>query len=600
MTAKRFVLLALGAVLLACQSSNNSKRIGIDNDTWLFAFDSSNVGIEQHWYSDSASRSGWTRSRSGYWPDIDGRDYDGAGWYASTFTIQDTADRQAIFFGGVDDNAEVWIDGTHLGSHEGYDESFYFELPRLRSGEHTVVVRVLDLAGPGGLYKPVKVVKTGDVNNLLKSTFADEHARPSADWVRNAVIYEVYLRSFSKEGTFKGLQKRLPELKALGATVLWLMPIQPVGELGRKGKLGSPYAVQDYYGINFEFGKLDDFKSLVAAVHNEGMKIIIDLVANHTSWDSNLMFDHPEWFARNKEGAIVSPNADWWDVAQLDYRHHELRKYMIHMMTYWVRDVGIDGFRCDVADVVPLDFWETAREELDGIKPIMMLAEGKNPEDHIKAFDLTYSWNFYKVLADIVKGDKSVNVFDQKLERERLEYPIGSLRLRFISNHDKNVQDSPAVRRYTKAGAQAAAVWLFTFPGVPLIYNGDEIGNPKKLSLTDRVAIDWSKGKDVRQLYTWLIHLRNEHRALQQGEYRRVQCSDSTRVFAFERKSGNDVVDVVINLSKDRRIVTMASDHDLVNVGTGKTLSPEKKKVQYTLAPYGFCILTPVPRKEKP
>ena len=598
MRGRHILFLAASVYMCACQSSNKLGAVGVDNDVWLFSYDSSNVGIGQRWYSDTTNRSNWVRCKSGYWPDVDGMDYDGAGWYASTFVVPDSMHPWTIFFGGVDDNADVWVNGKLVGSHEGYNESFYFDLADLHVGENNVVVRVFDRGGPGGLYKPVKIVKSSEVKKLLKSKFADLNARPSPVWIRDAVIYEVYLRSFAKEGTFKGLQKRLPELKALGVTVLWLMPIQPIGELGRKGKLGSPYAVRDYYGINPEFGTLDDFKSLVNAIHKAGMKAIIDLVANHTSWDSNLMFDHPEWFAKNKKGAIVSPNPDWWDVAQLDYRHHELRKYMINVMTYWVRETGIDGYRCDVADLLPLDFWETAREELDAIKPVMMLAEGNNPADHLKAFDLTYSWNFYKVLVDVVRGSKSVSVFDQKLDRERLTYPKGSLRLRFISNHDKNIVDGPPVKLYTRAGAKAAAVWLFTFPGVPLIYNGDEVGNPKKLSLFDKVDIDWSKGGEFRELYTKLIRIRNEHRALREGNFKRLWCSDSARVYAFERQSGKDVVDVVINFSKERRRVKISAASNLVDAGDETVFASKKKKAEITLAPYGFHILISSPTKE--
>jgi len=261
----------------------------------------------------------------------------------------------------------------------------------LRVGGNLLVVLVKDYAGGGGIYKPITLIETSLLDELLKSSFYGTPARPSADWVKDACIYSVYLRSFSREGTFLGLEKRIPELKAMGVTVLWLLPIHPVGVEKRKGRLGSPYAVRDYYGINPEFGTLDDFKRLLATVHKHGMKLIIDLVANHTSWDSKLMKEHPDWFTRDEEGRIVLPNADWTDVAALDYTQPGLRRYMIDMMTYWVKEVGIDGFRCDVAELVPTDFWNDARKELDAIKPIMMLSEGSIPEHHAEAFDLTYS-----------------------------------------------------------------------------------------------------------------------------------------------------------------------------------------------------------------
>jgi glycosidase len=235
----------------------------------------------------------------------------------------------------------------------------------LRFGDNHIVVLVMDNGGGGGIYKPVTLIETKFLDDLLKSIYYGKPALKSPDWVKDAIIYEVYLRSFSKEGNFAGLEKKLPELKSLGVTVLWLMPIHPVGRTNRKGTLGSPYAVQDYYGINPEFGTLQDFKRLLNAVHRNGMKLIIDLVANHTSWDSKLINEHPDWFTRNERGNIVPPNADWTDVADLDYSKPDLRHYMIQMMLYWVRDVGIDGFRCDVAELVPTDFWDEARARLN-------------------------------------------------------------------------------------------------------------------------------------------------------------------------------------------------------------------------------------------
>jgi glycosidase len=585
-------------LLVGC-SSKSHEEIALGGN-WLFKIDSLNQGVNEKWFSSALDRQDWqNQTLPNYWDRLENLStYDGVGWYYRTFEIADSLGPSSIYFGGVDDDAEVWLNGINIGSHVGYDEPFYFDVTgALKQGKNEIVVRVVDNGGPGGIYAPVYIVGDAELKRLMKGKYADQSARSSAQWVRNAVIYEVYLRSFSKQGTFKGLERRLPELKSLGVTVLWLMPIHPVGELARKGNLGSPYSVQDYYAVNPEFGTLDDFKSLVDSVHGLGMKIIIDLVANHTSWDSQLMFDHPEWFAKNKEGAIVSPNADWSDVAQLDYRQHELRKYMINMMSYWVREIGIDGYRCDVADMVPLDFWDTARAELDKIKPVMMLAEGKNPEDHLKAFDLTYSWNLYDILKNVVDGKVPVRVLDNVLEKEELHYPRNSLRMRFISNHDKNVQDGPAVRRYTTAGAKAAAVLIFTYPGVPLVYNGDEVGNARRLSLTEKVDIDWSKGREFRSLYTKLAQVRSEHEALRQGDYRRIWCSDSTHVYAFERSEGPDKVRIVINFSDERNTVRVESETELSEFFTGKTILVHKNRVTLTLPPYGYSILTPTTRQ---
>ena len=189
--------------------------------------------------------------------------------------------------------------------------------------------------------------------------FRKSLARPVRDWVRDGVVYEIYPRAFSPQGNFNGITARLDDLKDLGVTILWLMPIHPIGQEKKKGTIGSPYAVRDYYGINPDYGTKDDLKKLISEAHRRGMKVIIDIVANHTSWDSVLM-KHPEFYKRDAKGNITYPY-DWFDIAALDYRSPELRRYMTDMLKYWVREFDLDGFRCDVAGEVPTDFWENAR-----------------------------------------------------------------------------------------------------------------------------------------------------------------------------------------------------------------------------------------------
>ena len=525
------------------------------NGPWRFKVDSLDKGVTEEWFRKGLDRSDWSPIEvPGYWDRYNLADYDGPGWYVTTLNVPDSSRHSVLFFGGVDDDADVWLDGTKIGGHIGYAEPFAIDLPPgISPGMKELVVRVNDHGGPGGLYKPVHLVPRDRVLEMYKTKYSDEPARHSEDWVKDAVLYEVYLRSFSGEGTFRALERRLPELKALGVTVLWLMPIHPTGELNRKGSLGSPYSVQDYYAVNPHFGSLDDFKSLVAATHQQGMKIIIDLVANHTSWDSRLIMEHPEWFTKNNEGAIVSPNADWTDVADLNYDQHELRKYMIEMMKYWVRDIGIDGYRCDVAEMVPTDFWNRARKELDKIKPVMMLSEGTIPEHHEEAFDITYSWTVYDVLSKVIGGSTPVKVFDDILTTESYQFPKGSLRLRFNTNHDKNAWDSPAVLKFSPQGAKVTALLTFTYPGVPLVYNGEEAGNDRKLSLFEKVDIDWRKNYDFRAYYQELGKLHALHPALRRGEYVSVKNSDGEKVYSFVRRLGDDEVLVVINFAREPR-----------------------------------------------
>lgn len=399
------------------------------------------------------------------------------------------------------------------------------------------------------------VVLAAPLYAQLPSPYARESARPSEPWVTNGIIYEIYPRSFSAAGNFAGIEKRLPELKQLGVTTLWLMPIHPVGKEKRKGTLGSPYSIQDYYGINPEFGTLEDFQRLVRSTHAQGMKIVIDLVANHTSWDSRMFREHPEWFTKDSSGNFVPPVADWSDVVDLNYDSKEMRRYMIEMMKYWVRDIGLDGFRCDVAEMVPTDFWNDARAALDSIKPVLMLAEGQYPEHHLKAFDVTYAWNFYGIIGPVVNGEKTVAEFDTVLSREAAAYPKGSLRLRFSSNHDENAWDKPDVEKFGAEGAKLAAVLTNTFPGVPLLYNGQEAGNDIKLGLFEKFDIDWSKGKAYRQFYTKLYSIRKNHSALSTGEFIRVRNDRPERVYSFLRADGKSTLLTVLNFADEAQHV---------------------------------------------
>lgn len=214
------------------------------------------------------------------------------------------------------------------------------------------------------------------------------------EWSKNAAIYELNTRQFTKEGTFQAAQTQLPRLKKLGVDIIWLMPIHPIGVKNRKGTLGSPYSVKDYYGVNPEFGSMQDLKNFVSAAHDQGMYVILDWVANHTSWDNNLVTEHPDWYDKDYKGDFrPTPWWDWSDIIDLDYSKPELRKYMTEALKYWVKEADIDGYRCDVAGFVPVDFWNNVRKELDAIKPVFMLAEWESRDLHAEAFDMTYAWS---------------------------------------------------------------------------------------------------------------------------------------------------------------------------------------------------------------
>lgn len=374
------------------------------------------------------------------------------------------------------------------------------------------------------------------------------------EWSRNATIYQINTRNFTEEGTFRAAEGHLQRLKDLGADILWLMPIHPIGEVNRKGKLGSPYAVKDYLGVNPEFGTLQDLQHLVAEAHSHGMKVILDWVANHTAWDSNLVTEHPEWYLRDWKGDFCpTPWWDWDDIIDLDYSHADLRKYMTDAMTYWVREAHVDGFRCDVAGFVPNDFWENARTELEAIKPVFMLAEWDSKDLHAGAFDMTYSWHWNDVVHRICSGDLDCSALEVYYAWNDKHWPDEAMRMLFVSNHDKNAWEGTEFEQFGP-GLQAAMVLSVVSDGMPLIHNGQEAGYDKRLEFFDRDPIRWTEHPHG-DLYRHLFALKHANTALWNAPWGarmvRVPNTDKTRVLSFVRQNESDKVFAVFNFSPD-------------------------------------------------
>ncbi|UCF34196.1 MAG: alpha-galactosidase [Phycisphaerales bacterium] len=530
----------------------NPQRVCL-NGQWLFRADPNDVGEKEAWYVQTADPADWRSIVVPVQWEAKGHEgYDGAAWYRRTFELpDDDFSSWGMCIGGVDHTCKAWLNGVPVASHDHPDRRFAFNIgAAARPGTNTVCIRVWDDGGPGGLLRAVRLGKYSGIGELLRGEHFGTKARVSADWVRDAVIYEVYLRSFSPGGDFKGLEKRLGELKQMGVTVIWLMPIHPVGEKKRKGALGSPYSVRDYYAVNPEFGSMEDFRSLLSAAHDHGLKIIIDFVANHTAWDCELIREHPDWYVHDDAGEIRSPVPEWSDVADLDYARPEVRQYMKEVMLYWVRDVGIDGFRCDVAGMLPSDFWREVRRELDRIKLVMMIAEDDEPQQHLEAFDVTYDWATYYSLEELGSGDVRAKDMAVILRDEGLDFPRDSLRMRFSSNHDTCAWRKAAVSRYGVAGARAAAVLSFALPGVPLIYNGQEAGNKVNLKLFERVLVDWSRDDErMRELYTSLARLRRERVSFRRGTAQVLNVKAGPHVLALSRRCEQDETVVLINFA---------------------------------------------------
>lgn len=379
--------------------------------------------------------------------------------------------------------------------------------------------------------------------------FSKEAPRKSPDWVKDAVIYEIFPRNYSQKGDFNSITKDLDRLKELGVTVLWLMPIHPIGQEKKKGTIGSPYAVRDYYAINPDYGTAEDLKRQVSESHKRGLKVIIDIVANHTSWDSVLM-KNKGFHTTNDKGEIVSPVADWADVADLNYENPELRKYMTEMLKYWVREFDLDGFRCDVAFFVPTDFWDYARAEVDKIKPdTIWLAEAESPDLLTKAFDLDYAWEMHAALDRVFHGDAPASEIRRVWESNAAKYQPGALRMRFSDNHDER----RAIARFGEKGAIAAQSLAFTLDGVPMIYNGMEAGDTTESgfpALFEKMPIFWDaaiRRPQFPQFYKHAIKLRRDSVALRRGDLRWLRNSDENRILTFARKSGAEEIVVAIN-----------------------------------------------------
>ena len=337
------------------------------------------------------------------------------------------------------------------------------------------------------------------------------------EWCKNSIIYEVNVRQFTPDGTFKSMQAHLPRLKELGVDILWFMPIHKIGVEDRKGKLGSYYSVQDYTSINPEFGTMKDFKAAVDEAHRLGFKVIIDWVANHTSRDAVWIKEHPDWYVHDSTGRIVGPY-DWTDVAKLNYGNANMRKAMIDAMEYWLVNANIDGFRCDVAGEVPTDFWNNARMQLQKIKPVFMLAEWENPALLKYAFDMDYAWELHRIMNQIAQGKLNVNTLVRYYKKQDTLYSANDIRMIFTSNHDENSWNGTEFERMGEA-ARTFAAYSYITPGMPLIYNGQEVALNKRLAFFTKDTITWTENVTYTNLYKKLNALKHDNSALWNGNY---------------------------------------------------------------------------------
>ena len=416
------------------------------------------------------------------------------------------------------------------------------------------------------------------------------------EWKHTTNIYEVNVRQYTPEGTFSAFEKHLPRLKKMGVKTLWFMPITPIAQENKKGSLGSPYAASDYTAINPEFGTLDDFKHLVNEAHKMGFKVIIDWVANHTGWDHVWTKTHPDWYLKDADGSFHKASG-MDDIIELDYSNKEMRLAMIEAMKYWVKETNIDGFRCDLASWVEVDFWQQARPEVEKVKPLFFLGEFDELEspDYGKVFDASYSWKWMHLSQDFYQKNLPLSDLKNLLEQYS-KIGDNSMRAWFTTNHDENSWNGTEYEKYGDF-APALAVFSATWNGVPLLYSGQELPmKAKRLEFFEKDPIPWTGKYELENFYKTLLTLKSENPALRGGDPAVttywINTSANDKILAYLRKNGDKEVLVLINTTKENVNMKILDDH--LNSNYKNVFSGEKNTLingsDISLGSFGYMV----------
>ncbi|MCX8532833.1 alpha-amylase family glycosyl hydrolase [Chryseobacterium luquanense] len=397
------------------------------------------------------------------------------------------------------------------------------------------------------------------------------------DWKHTTNIYEVNVRQYTKEGTFRAFEKEMPRLKNMGVKTLWFMPITPIAQQNKKGSLGSPYASSDFTSINPEFGTMDDFIHLVNKAHRLGLKVIIDWVANHTGWDHVWTKTNPEFYLQENDTFKMASGMD--DIIELDYQNKEMRQKMIDAMKFWIEKTDIDGFRCDLASWVEVDFWQEARPEVEKIKPLFWIGEFDELEspEYGKVFDASYSWKWMHKSADFYKNNEPISELVDLLKKYS-QIGDSSMRAWFTTNHDENSWNGTEYEKYGDI-TKPMAIFSATWNGIPLLYSGQELPNVKRLEFFEKDPIEWTNNCEMADFYKTLLDLKSSNPALRGGDSNIVtyllNTSSNDKIFAYIRKNKWDEVLVVLNFSKENVEFTIEDE----NVsGVFKNVYDKKKR----------------------
>jgi alpha-amylase len=413
-------------------------------------------------------------------------------------------------------------------------------------------------------------------------------------WSEQSNIYEVNLRQYTASSSIKDFEKSLPRLKKMGVEILWFMPINPIGIEGRKmtsSDLGSYYAVRDYEAVNPEFGTMTDWKHLVKFSHSMGFKVIIDWVSNHTSPDNPWVENHPGFYKRDSLGNTVY-DADYTDTRNLNYQSMELRDSMIRAMKFWVKETGIDGFRCDHVDPIPLDFWKSCIDSLKKLKNVFMLAESENPQLHNAGFDETYGWSVMWATVDVASGKKTLPYLDSTINHNISIFPENAYRLYFTTNHDENSWNGTEFEKYGDAYKAFAVFSQTMYQSVPLLYSGQEIPNKRRLKFFTKDPIVWDK-YEMAPFYSTLLHLRRKNPALAaDASYKKLETGNDMAIFAFVREKAGYKIAVILNLSKEPQRFTI--DDTLIFGNPLNIFLGVRERVNathvFSIEPWGYIV----------
>ena len=410
-------------------------------------------------------------------------------------------------------------------------------------------------------------------------------------WIKHTNIYEVNLRQYTPEGTITAFAEHLPRLRDMGVETLWFMPITPIAQKNKKGSLGSYYACSDYTSVADEFGTLDDFRSLVQQAHGMGFKVILDWVANHTGWDHRWTVEHPDWYERDEHTGDFKKASGMDDIIELDFNNPEVRKAMTDAMAFWIRETDIDGFRADLAFWVELDFWQEAKPELEQIKPLFWLGELDaldNPE-YMQVYDAAYTWKWMHTAEKFYRGHTSFGELLQVLQQYQ---QAPGLKAWFTTNHDENSWNGTEYEKYGDM-AKALAVFSCTWPGLPLLYSGQEAPNHKRLQFFEKDVIHWGYECNLHPFYQTLFHLKKNHPAMAtDASLHLLSAEEGQPVLAFRREAGEKEVLVLLNFSGEVRTVHLGEKKQgaYVDVFTKEPVDLSTTAEQ-VLQPWGFSVL---------